>query len=85
MIAAARVWGIVFRIHLERFIVDHIAKQGTDRMNAHEIIRDEVLSWPGVTEEPHRFGGMEFRLAYQRAVGSRQQAASLNHRDTGRI
>ena len=31
-------------------------------MNAHDIIRDEVLSWPGVTEEPHRFGGMEFRL-----------------------
>ena len=60
--AAARVWGIVLRIHVRRFIGDHIAKQGTDRMNAHEIIRDEVLSWPGVTEEPHRFGGMEFRL-----------------------
>jgi len=28
----------------------------------HERIRDEVLSWPGVTEGPHRFGGVEFTL-----------------------
>ena len=27
-----------------------------------EQIRREVLSWPGVTEAPHRFGGTEFRL-----------------------
>ncbi len=60
--AAARVWGIVFRIHLTRLIVDHIMKNGTATMNGHETIRTEVLSWPGVTEEPHRFGGMEFRL-----------------------
>ncbi|MGH9952652.1 MAG: luciferase family protein, partial [Nitrososphaeraceae archaeon] len=25
-------------------------------------ITDEILSWPNVTAEPHRFGGMEFRL-----------------------
>ena len=25
-------------------------------------IRGELLSWPGVTEAPHRFGGVEFRL-----------------------
>ena len=25
-------------------------------------IRAEVLSWPGVTEAPHRFGGVEFRF-----------------------
>ena len=25
-------------------------------------IRHEVLSWEGVTEHPHRFGGVEFRL-----------------------
>lgn len=25
-------------------------------------IRREVLSWPGVTEAPHRFGGVELRL-----------------------
>lgn len=30
-------------------------------MNALDAIRQEVLSWPGVTEEPHRFGGVEFR------------------------
>jgi hypothetical protein len=27
-----------------------------------EEIRREVLAWPGVTEKPHRFGGVEFRL-----------------------
>jgi hypothetical protein len=27
-----------------------------------EIIRDEVLSWPGVSEAEHAFGGIEFRL-----------------------
>ncbi len=60
--AAERVWGIVFRIRLTRFTVNHIMKRGADTLNAHETIRNEVLSWPGVTEEPHRFGGMEFRL-----------------------
>jgi len=60
--AAARVWGIVFRMRLARFVVDRIMKQGIATMNAHDIIRTEVLSWPGVTEAPHRFGGMEFRL-----------------------
>src|SRR5437879_7886638 len=29
---------------------------------AGERIRREVLSWPGVTEAPHRFGGVEFLL-----------------------
>ncbi len=31
-------------------------------MSISEQIRREVLSWPGVTEAPHRFGGVEFRL-----------------------
>ncbi len=31
-------------------------------MSIREQIRREVLSWSGVTEEPHRFGGVEFRL-----------------------
>jgi hypothetical protein len=30
--------------------------------NAAERIRREVESWPGVTTEPHRFGGVEFRV-----------------------
>lgn len=30
-----------------------------------EMIRQEVLSWPGVTAEPHRFGGVEFRLNHR--------------------
>ena len=29
---------------------------------AGQIIRHEVLGWPGVEEAPHRFGGLEFRL-----------------------
>ena len=31
-------------------------------MSASERISAEVLSWPGVTTAPHRFGGVEFRL-----------------------
>ena len=31
-------------------------------LSASERIRQEVLSWPGVTAVPHRFGGVEFRL-----------------------
>jgi hypothetical protein len=27
-----------------------------------EQIIKEILSWPGVSEAPHRFGGIEFRL-----------------------
>ena len=27
-----------------------------------EIVKKELLSWPYVTAEPHRFGGLEFRL-----------------------
>ena len=27
-----------------------------------ESIKKEILSWPNVTAEPHRFGGIEFRL-----------------------
>lgn len=60
--AAAQVWSIVFRIRLSRFTGDHRMKRGRATVQIHEIIRDEVLSWPGVTEEPHRFGGVEFRL-----------------------
>ena len=25
-------------------------------------IRKKILSWPNVTVEPHRFGGVEFRV-----------------------
>jgi hypothetical protein len=31
-------------------------------------IRSTVLSWPGVSAEPHRFGGTEFRLE-RREIG----------------
>ncbi len=27
-----------------------------------ETIRKELLSWPGVSAEPHRFGGIEFQV-----------------------
>jgi hypothetical protein len=33
-----------------------------DGASISERISREVLSWPGVTAEPHRFGGVEFRL-----------------------
>ncbi len=31
-------------------------------MSIRDTIREEVLAWPGVTERPHRFGGIEFLL-----------------------
>jgi hypothetical protein len=31
-------------------------------MSVRDTIRAEVLGWPGVTERPHRFGGVEFTL-----------------------
>src|SRR5688572_7679511 len=31
-------------------------------MSVAETIRDELVSWDGVTAEPHRFGGVEFLL-----------------------
>jgi hypothetical protein len=30
--------------------------------NIIERIKKEILSWPDVTAEPHRFGGIEFRV-----------------------
>lgn len=27
-----------------------------------ELVRQELLSWEGVVEQPHRFGGVEFRF-----------------------
>jgi Family of unknown function (DUF5519) len=32
------------------------------RERAEEVIRREVASWPGVSVEPHRFGGVEFKV-----------------------
>lgn len=63
-VAALRVWGIVFGIHLARALPSRRAgnAHGDITMNALDAIRAEVLTWPGVTEEPHRFGGIEFRL-----------------------
>ena len=31
-------------------------------MSVADRIREQVLSWDGVTARPHRFGGVEFRL-----------------------
>lgn len=33
-----------------------------------DIIAEKVLSWPGVTCRPHRFGGLEFRYG-NREIG----------------
>jgi hypothetical protein len=29
---------------------------------ASEVVKRELLSWPGMTVHDHRFGGMEFRV-----------------------
>ena len=29
--------------------------------NILESVKKEILSWPHVTAEPHRFGGLEFK------------------------
>ena len=29
-------------------------------LNVRQMLSDQVLSWPGVTAQPHRFGGIEF-------------------------
>jgi len=39
-----------------------------DANSAGERIRREVSSWPGVTVEPHRFGGLEYRVG-RREIG----------------
>ena len=31
-------------------------------MSIADTIKQEVLSWPGVTAQPHRFGGVEFQI-----------------------
>jgi hypothetical protein len=65
VIAALRVWGIVLGIHLARALPSRrraLNTPGGTTLNALDAIRAEVLTWPGVTEAPHRFGGIEFRL-----------------------
>src|SRR4051794_33951891 len=57
--AAAHVWLIVARIRLTRLFARHRSSRD---MSASTRIRDEILTWSGVTEAPHRFGGVEFRL-----------------------
>ncbi len=39
-----------------------------DKQSIGEQIRQELLSWEGVEEAPHRFGGTEFRLG-KREIG----------------
>jgi Family of unknown function (DUF5519) len=31
-------------------------------MGASRVIEQDIFGWPGVTTEPHRFGGVEFRF-----------------------
>jgi hypothetical protein len=69
LVAAAHVWLIVLRIHAARTFArfapfrspGSIAEKDS-AMGITDQICQEILSWPGVTEEPHRFGGIEFRL-----------------------
>jgi Family of unknown function (DUF5519) len=41
---------------------------GDTPLDVYEQIRQEVLSWEGVTEAEHEFGGIEFRLG-KREIG----------------
>jgi len=34
----------------------------TGNATAADAVREAVSSWPGVSEHPHRFGGIEFRV-----------------------
>jgi hypothetical protein len=36
---------------------------------ASQEIQQAVLAWPGVTAQPHRFGGTEYRLGEKREIG----------------
>ena len=33
-----------------------------DNKEVFEKVKTELMSWPGVTSQPHRFGGTEFRM-----------------------
>jgi hypothetical protein len=60
-LATARVWALIVRIWLLRASIDLVRGSSARSPSVSEQIRAEVLSWPEVTEQPHRFGGIEFR------------------------
>jgi len=68
VLIALRVWLIVARNVLAQMTLDRVRARrsgmaiSTPSIPIAEQIRDEVLAWPEVTEAPHRFGGVEFRL-----------------------
>ena len=57
-----RVWSIVAGIWLQRALLGVSTGRGSAALSVVAQIRGAVLSWPGVAEHPHRFGGIEFRL-----------------------
>jgi len=67
--AVLLVWSVIARNWLLRATVDRLRRRrrrtttmNDDGVSISERIGRDVLSWPGVTVEPHRFGGVEFRL-----------------------
>lgn len=36
------------------------SKRGLPSIDVFDRVSSEVMSWPGVTSQPHRFGGVEF-------------------------
>lgn len=70
VLIALRVWLIVARNVLAQMTLDRVRARrsgisislSTSSLPIAEQIRGEVLAWPDVTEAPHRFGGVEFRL-----------------------
>lgn len=39
-----------------------VSKSSQSHVGIFESISHELKSWPGVTSQPHRFGGIEFRV-----------------------
>ncbi|MCC6627258.1 MAG: DUF5519 family protein [Chloroflexi bacterium] len=60
--ATWRVWWVVVGIWVQRALLGRTGGRDAPAPSIVAQIRDAALSWPGVTEQPHRFGGIEFRL-----------------------
>jgi hypothetical protein len=52
----------VNRRHNEKHQIERKERSKMPIPNARMTIQDRLLAWPGVTQHPHRFGGVEFRL-----------------------
>lgn len=63
-----RVWPRLTWAGLRRDLASLLRSLMTLR-GASQIIHAQVMSWAGVTSQPHRFGGTEYRLGAKRELG----------------